>query len=108
MELLIGIIQLFGIPLVLTLAVFWTYFEGRKLKARGANLSPVVWAILVYIFFIIAFPLFIALKVLRWNIEATRIEAPQKLKQWQRILVIIAFFAVYILTFILFAWLGIT
>ena len=92
-----------GGAFAISFATFWTYFKGRELKTKGANLSPIVWAILVYSFFIITFPIFLILWAIRWKKEAVKPSVPRKLGQGQRILVIIAFIGVYILTCILFA-----
>lgn len=98
---LIRTIIFLGGAFILTFVAFWTYFEGKRLKNQGAKLSPITWAILVYIFLIIAFPFFMIFRKTKWKKEVTETRIPHKPKQGQRILVIIAFFAVYILSCIL-------
>jgi len=83
---------------VLSFVSFWTYFKGRDLKKRGASLSPILWTFLVYGLFIIIFPIFLILKKIKWEKEITESSVSKKISQGQRILVIIIFTGVYILT----------
>ena len=99
----LNVIQFFISPLILTLAVFWIYFAGRKLKERGAKLSPLLWAFLVWLFFPIAFPLFLLLRYIKWKKEAVEPQIPREFNQRWRILVIIVFFVAYILNLVVLA-----
>jgi len=100
------IISLIG-PLFLTFSAFWVYFKGKALKEREAKLSPFLWAILVYFLFIITFPIFLILKETKWKKEAIGITPSHKMNQWQRILVIVIFFIIYIFTVLLIPFINI-
>src|SRR4030042_327517 len=93
-----GILAYFILPFFLTLGSFWVFFTSKELKERGAKLSPFLWAFAVWGLCIIFFPLFLLLRYFKWNKEAVGPKHSQGLSQGKRILVIFAFFAVYLLT----------
>ncbi len=45
----------------------WVYADADKLRRCGVRLSPIVWAILTFLFWILGLPAYFLMKRLVWN-----------------------------------------
>jgi hypothetical protein len=99
----LNLIQGLVSPLILTSAVFWTYFTAKKLKKRGVKVSPLLWTFFVWFIFPVNFPLFLLLRCFKWKKEIKEPQVPQAFNQRRRILIIIIFFIAYIFNLVLLA-----
>jgi len=118
----------FIFPFLGTICAFWLYFKLKDLKERGAKvyLHPILWAFIgwggfaiwfpqlllwatkflvealfILVFNIIIVSFYLSRYYTKWKKEAIKPKVSPRLNQGQRILVIIAFFVVYVLTLIL-------
>jgi len=55
-----------GILVGLVAAIF-VYSEANKLKGEGAKLTPALWAIVVFLFVLLALPIYLILRITTWR-----------------------------------------
>src|SRR5262245_48676240 len=62
----LNIIRLFGFGISVGLSI-WVYTDARSLSERGAKITPVLWAILAFLVWILALPAYLLLRFTIWT-----------------------------------------
>lgn len=82
--------QLIGLLIGLVAAVA-VYSDADQLKKQGARVTPFLWAFVVFLFVLIAVPLYVILRYTMWRkqINAAKGLAPQPLSSGEAVLVVV-------------------
>ena len=48
-------------------AAIFVYSDAKRLKGDGAKLSPALWAVVVFLFLLLALPLYLILRIITWR-----------------------------------------
>jgi hypothetical protein len=65
-------------PLTL-LAARWVWQDAKRLKEKGANLTPELWGILVFVIWLVALPSYLILRRTTWRREIDPSLPPSRL-----------------------------
>jgi carbon starvation protein CstA len=48
-------------------SAYWVWQDSNRLKKNGVNITPIVWAALVFVFWLVSLPVYLILRRTTWR-----------------------------------------
>jgi hypothetical protein len=58
--------QFFGLAVSL-FGAYWVWQDSNRLKRNGAHLTPAVWTLVVFLFWLVSLPIYLLLRRTTWR-----------------------------------------
>ena len=55
-------------------SAYWVWQDSNRLKRNGANITPSVWAILVFLLWLVSFPVYLLLRRTTWRSQMSALQ----------------------------------
>ena len=65
-ESIMPLLQFFGLAISL-FGAYWVWQDAKRLKRNGANVTPAVWALLVFLLWLVSLPIYLLLRRTTWR-----------------------------------------
>lgn len=58
--------------IVSVIGAWWVWQDANQLKKKGANVTPVLWGVLVFLIWLVSLPLYLLLRRFLWRGQLTQ------------------------------------